>query len=244
MFSKSGFYALIGSLAAHLVQRLPDCYACLVHVGHTRRNPAALRCCGADYFLYTVSGSSEKSRSKQNITNLAMVLKDENLFAKFEKQARSEFSVENLNFLVSCILYLLSVIRQGNFGIRSSDTEADDEIFTMLRQDGMADEDEDPKKIARFIYREFCVQGAPQEINLEEQLFKKLSVRFKNISNVYSFVEKDVFGEAFDFIYDILDSDPILRFQTKLSSTRGIQCNSYSTDGRGHRMPLLAEEVQ
>jgi len=199
----------------------------------------------ADYHLYVSSRSSGKSRSNRFTIDLNMVLKDENLFTKFEKQLKREFILENLNFLVSCIYFRRTVMRQGHFGIGTSFTESEGEIFNMLNwRETMVDEDKDASKIARFIWSEFCVRGARQEINLNNQTVKRLSGRMKNLSNVYNYAERDLFDEAFDLIYDQLDNNSVLRFKGRLNLHSGTTCNVESIYGDGYGMPLLAKRAQ
>merc|ERR1719510_2613482 len=106
----------------------------------------------------------------------------------FEEQLKKEFNVQNLNFLVSCIHYSRTVIAQGQFGIGTSFTETEIETLNMLNWRGTReDENTDPNKIARFIYNEFCVRGAPQEIDLHENTSRRLSARIRNLSNVCNY---------------------------------------------------------
>jgi len=144
--------------------------------------------------------TSVNPRSKRYTVNLNMVLKDKNLFTMLEKQLEREFRVQNLNFLVSCIHYYGTVIAQGKFGIGASFTEIESNTFDMLNWLGaIGDEDTESFKMARFINNEFCVRGAPQELNFNENISRRLSARMKNLSNVYNYAERELFIEAFDF---------------------------------------------
>jgi len=198
-----------------------------------------------DYHLYMTLRTSVNSSSKRYTVDVNMVLKDENLFTNFEEQLKREFNVENLNFLVSCIHYSRTVIAQGQFGIGTSFTELENETFNMLNWRGtLGEEDADPNKIARFIYNEFCVRGAPQEINLNENTSRRLSTRMKNLSNVYNYAEPELFIEAFDFIKDQLENDSVIRFKRRMNLPRGVQFHTDSIEGLGYGLPLLASRTQ
>jgi len=198
-----------------------------------------------DYHLWMTMRTSVNPRSKRYTVDLNMVLKNENLFKKFEKQLKREFGVQNLNFLVSCIHYNRTVIAQGKFGIGTSFTETENETFDMLNWLGpIGEEDTDSSKIARFIDNEFCVRGAPQELNLNENISRRLSARMKNLSNVYNYAERELFTEAFDFIKDTLTNGPLIRLKRGLNLPRGVQFHSDSIEGGGYGSPLLASRTQ
>lgn len=189
-----------------------------------------------DFYLYMNSRSCGALRG--NTINMRTVLKDEDLFLKFEEQQKREFNLENLNFLVSCVQYRRAAMLQGQFGIGSiTDCESDIEILNW--RDMSAEEDLDPNKIARFIYSEFCVQRAPQNIELDEQTSEKLSRRMKNLSNICNYAERDLFNEAFYLIYDRLDKESMHRFKRALASPRGIHLHKVVSDVQGLHIPLL-----
>ena len=101
------------------------------------------------------------------------------------------------------------MIARGQFGIGTSFTETENETFDMLNWLGpIGEKDTDSIKIGRFINNEFCVRGAPQELNLNENISRRLSARMKNLSNVYNYAERELFTEAFDFIKDTLTNGP------------------------------------
>jgi len=198
-----------------------------------------------DYYLWMTTRTSVNPRSKRYTVDLNMVLKDENLFEKFKKQLKREFRVQNLNFLVSCIHYKRAVIAQGNFGIGTSFSESDSETFDMLNWLGaIGDEDTDPCKTARFIHNEFCVRGAPQELNLNENISGRLSARMKNLSNVCNYAERELFSEAFDFIKDTLANDSLIRLKRGLNLPHGVQFHTDIIKGHGYGSPLLASRTQ
>jgi len=172
-----------------------------------------------DYHLWKIT--FKKTVKKRSTLTLDMVLKDEEWFARFQDQLKQEFSVENLNFLVSCIHYCRSVMLQGDFGIESSssnETEFDNEGERRLNwRKTLASVENDPNEIARFIFEEYCQQGAPQEVNLTEQMRKRLAGRMKMLLNVCNYAERDIFSEAFDCIYNLLSNDSMLRFNQGIS---------------------------
>jgi len=198
-----------------------------------------------DYHLYMSSRSFGKSRGNRYTIDLNMVLKNIYLFREFEDQLKREFHVENLNFLVSCIHYRRTVTRQGHFGIGTSISECENETFEMLNwRETMPDEDRDPNKIARFIYSEFCVQGAPQQISLDNDTFKRLSARMRSLSNIYNYSEQDLFSEAFDLIYNQLDNDPLIRLKRKLKFPRDIPAQRDRLDSQGYGITLLTSKLE
>jgi len=178
-----------------------------------------------DYHLWSNLSWSPKTSSRDRYTiDLKMVLKDSDLFTRFEDQLKQEFSLENLNFLVSCINYRRIAIRQGNFGIESSFSETEHETFHMLNwRETIADDNCDPNAIANFIWNEYCARGAPQEINLDKETRQRLSARMGKLSNVYNNAQLDLFSEAYHLIYDELENDPVLRFKKNLTISCGIQ---------------------
>jgi len=197
------------------------------------------------YYLYKVSKASGKSRSELCTIHLNMVLEDQDLFRKFEGQLKKEFSVEYLNFLVSCIFFRRALICQGNFGIESSGLESASEQFNMLNwRETTANEHEDPKERARFIYSEFCAPGAPQQITLNEQTLTNLSTRIQNLSNIYNHVDRDLFREAFNLVYDRLDKDLGPRLEARLNLCRRNKLRGCSINYRNHEASLLAGVVE
>jgi len=198
-----------------------------------------------NYHLWMPMRTSVNPRSKRYTVDLNLVLKDKNLFTKFEKQLKREFRIQNLNFLVSCVHYYRTVRAQGNFGIGDSFTETESDTFDMLNWLGaIGDDYTDPSKMARFINNEFCVRGAPQELDLDENISRRLSVRMKNLSNVYNYAERELFSEAFDFIKDTLANDSLIRFKRELNLPRGVQFHTDRTEGHGYGSPLLASRTQ
>jgi len=167
-----------------------------------------------------------------------MVLKDELLFTAFEEQLKREYKVQNLNFLVSCAQYRRMLIRQGQFGIASSSEGSD--YFEMLNwRDTSEEKDSNLIQTARTIYNEFCVKGAPQEIKLDDNTSKKLSVRMKNLSNIFNYTERDLFSEAVILIENQLDQESIPRLQRNLRRT----CGLFKINIRGrqeYRVPILS----
>jgi len=153
--------------------------------------------------------------------DLEIVLKNENLFKAFEKQLRQEFSIENLNFLVSCIQYRRTVLFQGA-NESSSQLDSEPENFEQLhwrdsvKPETLAKRNSNIPKMARYIYNEYCERGAPQWINLDRQTARALSNRIKNLSNICDYPELDIFSDAFNHIHDLLSNDPLRRFKINL----------------------------
>jgi len=187
-----------------------------------------------DFHLYMSSRSCGKSSGYD--INIRRVLKDEELFRKFEEHQQREFNLQNLNFLVSCIHYRRAAMRQGQFGIGSISNSKNESEMLYWRELA-AEEDLDPNKIARFIYGEFCVQGAPQEIKLHDETSKNLSARVRNLSNICNYAEPDLFDEAFDLIHNHLDEESMLRFKRDLMCPPGIHFHKDISQSLG--IPLL-----
>jgi len=173
--------------------------------------------------------------------NMMTVLKDEDLFIKFEEQQKREFNINNLNFLVSCIKYHRATMLQGQFGIGSISDESVSDI-ELLNWREITEEDPNPNEIARFIYSEFCVQGAPQKIKLDDRTAENLLTRMRNLSNVCNYAERDLFSEAFDHIHDQLDKESMDRFKSKLICPRGIHFHREASHSLG--IPLLASRSE
>jgi len=177
--------------------------------------------------------------------DLNIVLKDEDLFKKFEELLMKEFRIEYLNILVSCVFFRRTVYCQGNFGIESSGLESDSNYFNMLNwRETIANEHEDPKERARSIYSEFCAEGALQQITLNGQTLKSLSRRVKDLSNIYDHVDQGLYTEAFNLVYDRLDKDLVSRLKARLNSCRRNKLCSCSINGRNHETSLLAGVVE
>jgi len=193
-----------------------------------------------DYYLFMIWKSSGQVRDSRYVIDLKMVLKDEDLYEKFQELLKREFFVENLSFLANCIIYRRALIGQCHFGIGTSDTESESEIFEMLNWFDATVYEADPKKLALFIHSEFCVQGAPQKINFNEEVLERQSARIKSLSNVYDYTEEDLFGEAFDLIYRVLNNDLVPRLEAELNSARNVSF-TINDDDCGPRMPLLSE---
>jgi len=121
--------------------------------------------------------------------NLNKVLKNKEWFLEFEKQLKQEYSIENLNFLVSCIQYRRTAMLLGSFEYESSatDTSSESDSFDQLnwrefRQNTTKCEPGILIKMAQDIFDEYCQQGAPQEISLSKQTATTLSIKIENLS--------------------------------------------------------------
>jgi len=174
-----------------------------------------------------------------------MVLKDEDLFKKLEVLLMMEFRIEYPNFLVSCIFFRRTVCYQGNFGIESSGLESDSDHFNMLNwRETIANDHEDPKERAHFIYSQFCAEGALQQLTLNEHTLKSLPTRIKDLSNICDHVDKDLYREASNLVYDRLDKDLVPRLKARLNSCRRTKLRSCSINDRNDETSLPAGVVE
>jgi len=130
---------------------------------------------------------------------------------QFEQHLRKEFSLENLNFIKACDRYQ-DLLRYSNDYIDSSgaDNECSDEFLVSFcsSKDGLRRK----TIVARYIYEQFCAEGAPQEINLSKKIRQELREVFESSTECYA---EEVFDDAVDCIKDLLTNDSLLRFQVE-----------------------------
>lgn len=196
-----------------------------------------------DYYMWAMTSRTTRSKNTtivHDTIDLDIILKNENLFKKFEKHLTQEHSIENLNFLVSCIQYRRTVLYQG--AIESSNcSDSEPENFEQLhwrnsvKPQTLANRNSNIPKMARLIYNEFCQTGSPQWINLGKETARLLSRRIKNLSNICDYPELDIFSEAFDCIRDLLSNDSLRRFKMNLDN----DSKYYSGGLNGDKTPLL-----
>lgn len=190
-----------------------------------------------DYNLYMASklfSPKEEPSETPASKTLSMddVLHNETIFRQFEQHLKKEFSIENLNFLKT-VIYLRQIrhrprqsVDRSNSGARTPRLQAKDsltlpdritatsvESVEELRMHWMRSTSKKHKRVtsvARFIYEEFCVVDAPQEINLGRLVMKKLQ---KHFSKSMTFPPPiNIFDEAYKSIVDLLTNDSLRRF--------------------------------
>jgi len=185
--------------------------------------------------------SVNSTRHKSTLKTITMddILNNEIMFREFEEHLKKEFSLENLNFLKTCVYYnrlncrtlrspqssgnenisgkhpqlmmssALGAPRNNNFRMTATSTQTIEEI----RMQWMRSSSKNPKRatsMARFIYEEYCAEGAPQEINLSVVAMKKLRQHFAISWNCPP--PANIFDEAFGCIIDLLTNDSLRRF--------------------------------
>ena len=64
------------------------------------------------------------------------------------------------------------------------------------------------------------------------------------MSNIYDYVDQDLFTEAFDLVYHRLDKDLVSRLKARLNSYRRNKLCSCSINDRNRQTTLLAAGVQ
>lgn len=180
-----------------------------------------------DYYLWnTTSRVKNLCINLDNSINMNLVLKNKKLFLEFEKQLQQEFSIQHLNFLVSCIRYRRMVTFLGDFGIESSTSGAESDRETSewlqwtesIKSQIVDNSESNPSNMARFIFYEYFGREAPQKINLSEETARTLSNKIENLSDIYDYAERNLFCEAFDYIFDFLSKDALKRFKTHITT--------------------------
>jgi hypothetical protein len=139
------------------------------------------------------------------------ILNSSSMCKQFEHHLRMEFSLENLNFLKICDRYQ-DLVRHSNDYTGSSGAENDcrDEFLVSFCCSNNL-----PRRkttVARYIYEQFCVEGAPQEINLSRKIRRELREFFESNSHVYA---KELFDDAVNCIKDLLTHDSLRRFRVE-----------------------------
>jgi len=173
------------------------------------------------YYTWKIISSMKHQRIiLSRAINLKMVLKNREYFFEFEKQLKQEYSIENLNFLISCAQYRWTAILHGNFGFESSTsaTDFDSENFELLNWKGLTTNfaESDPGimiKIAQDIFDEYCQPGAPQEISLSQKTATRLSKKIENLLKICGYPERNIFCEARREVEKLLSEDALKRFK-------------------------------
>jgi len=175
----------------------------------------------ANYYIWEIISRLKNERLKQcSRINLEEVFRNEELFLEFKKHLKQEFSIENLNFLVSCIQYRRMVMLQGDFGVESSSSSTDSdtenarlnwrESFTL---ETLGNRESDPVKMAQDIFNEYCIRGAPQEICLTKPIAENLSKEIEKLESIYRYPRGDIFREACREVEKLLSEDALKRFK-------------------------------
>jgi len=199
-----------------------------------------------DYYMWVMKSSVRPKNTiiVHDAIDLDTILKNENLFKKFEKHLTQECSIENLNFLVSCIQYRRTVLFQGPIDssiISDSEPEKFEELHwrNSVKPETLANRNSNIPKMARLIYKEFCQSGSPQWINMGKETSKILSSRIKNLSHNCDYPELNIFSEAFDRICDLLSNDSLRRFKMNLDKYSKYKSGGINGD---YKELLVAEE--
>jgi len=119
---------------------------------------------------------------------------------QFEEHLTKEYSLENLNFLKTCERYHELLLQSDIWSISSVETEYKFSMDIPSRKSSMA----------RYIYEQFCVRNAPQEINLSREIIRKLRDHFENYDSPFT---AEIFDDAIECIKDLLANDTLRRFK-------------------------------
>jgi len=163
--------------------------------------------------LVTIDWNLYKARvwsCPKTYTNLTIdeIMGFPSILQQFEEHLRKEYSLENLNFLQTCQRYC-EILRQGdNRGTSSVETGFNIDGSTSLRC---------PMEIPslkssmeRYIFEQFCVRGAPQEINLSREISRKLRDQFDLNDSLFG---EEIFDDAIECIKELLTNDSLRRFR-------------------------------